>query len=166
MKLSSSRNMSYPSRCGGLANVGACGSSVLGSWRISSIMLNLRLAYSYGSLKMIGIILKNTVERDAPKEEREMLIRQDFHSQTKLPPRMFLEQVMDALSKAYCFLWDHKDEQNRFSMTWKELSVYYHKHAFRSTLRKLCNHGLLSYDESGDGVSIELVGWDEVVAGG
>jgi hypothetical protein len=95
-----------------------------------------------------------------------MLIRQDFHAQTNLPPRMFLEQVMDSLSKAYCFLWDNKNEQNRFSMTWKDLSVYYNKNAFRTALRKLNRQGLLSYEESGDGIAIELVGWDEVVAGG
>ncbi len=95
-----------------------------------------------------------------------MLIRQDFHSQPKLPPRMFLEQVMDSLSKAYCFLWDRKDEQNRFQVTWKDLSVYYNKNAFRSALRKLCNHGLLHYEESREGILIELVGWDEIVADG
>lgn len=91
-----------------------------------------------------------------------MLIRQDFNSQTPLPPRMFLEQVMDNLSKSYCFLWDHKNEDNRIQMTWKDLSVYYNKNAFRSNLRKLSNQGLLSYEESGDGIAIELVGWDEV----
>ena len=93
-----------------------------------------------------------------------MMIRQDFSSQ--LPPRPFLEQVMDALSKFYCFIWDRKDKQNRFQMTWKDLSVYYNKNAFRSNLRKLNTQGLVSYEESGDGVSIELVGWDELVAEG
>ena len=95
-----------------------------------------------------------------------MLIRQDFHSQTQLPPRMFLEQVMDAVAKFYCFIWDRKDDQNRFQMTWKDLNPYYNKNSFRSNLRKLCNRGLLSYEESPHGIAIELVGWDEVVAGG
>lgn len=94
-----------------------------------------------------------------------MLIRQDFQPQAKLPPRMFLEIVMDPLSKAYCFMWDRKNDENRFRMTWKDVSVYYNKNAFRSNLRKLNNQGLLSYEESGDGVSIELVGWDEVTSG-
>lgn len=93
-----------------------------------------------------------------------MLIRQDFHPQPQLPPRLFMEQIMDSLSKAYCFLWDHKDEQNVFKMTWKDLSVYYNKNAFRSNLRKLNNQGLLSYQESDDGISIELIGWDEVAS--
>ncbi len=95
-----------------------------------------------------------------------MMIRQDFNSQPQLPPRPFLEQVMDNLSKFYCFIWDRKDKENRLSMTWKDLSVYYNKNSFRSSLRKLSNHGLVSYQENLDGVAIELVGWDELVAEG
>lgn len=91
-----------------------------------------------------------------------MLIRQDFQELQKLPPRLFLEQIMDNLSKAYCFLWDRKDDSNKISMTWKDLSRYYNKNAFRSSVRKLNNQGLLSYDESSDGIAIELVGWDEI----
>ena len=88
-----------------------------------------------------------------------MLVRQDFHN---LPPRLFLEQIMDTLSKAYCFLWDNKNKKNMFKMTWKELSVYYNKNSFRTSVRKLNTEGLLSYEESKDGIAIELVGWDEV----
>lgn len=91
-----------------------------------------------------------------------MLIRQDFHHQEKLPPRMFLEQVMDKLSKAYCFLWDNKNEENKIDMSWKDVTRYYNKNAFRSSIRKLNNEGLLSYQESDYGISIEMVGWDEV----
>lgn len=91
-----------------------------------------------------------------------MLIRQDFMTQTQLPPRMFMEQIMDGVAKAYCFLWDHKNEKNKLDMTWKDLSRYYNKNAFRTNLRKLNNEGLLSYQESEDGISIELVGWDEI----
>jgi len=94
-----------------------------------------------------------------------MLVRQDFSQHNhKLPPRLYLEQVMDSLTKAYCFLWDHKNDQNRFEMTWKDVLRYYNKNAFRSNLRKLNNQGLLSYQESVDGISIDLVGWDEVVS--
>jgi len=93
-----------------------------------------------------------------------MLIRQDFHEQTPMPPRLFMEQIMDGLSKAYCFLWDNRDKQNRFNMTWKDLSRHYNKNTFRSSLRKLNNEGLLSYEESEDGIAIELVGWDEVAS--
>ena len=92
-----------------------------------------------------------------------MLVRQDFHPKPDLPPRMFLEQVMDSLTKAYCWLWDRKDEQNRFQIDWKDLSAYHNRNHFRTSLRKLCSHGLLSYEETRDGISIELVGWDEVV---
>jgi hypothetical protein len=91
-----------------------------------------------------------------------MMIRQDFQPQTKLPPRLFMEQVMDNLSKAYCWIWDRKDEKNQFQISWKDLDPYYNKNSFRSSLRKLCNHGLLSYEESRDGIAIELVGWDDI----
>ncbi len=93
-----------------------------------------------------------------------MLIRQDFHPQPLMPPRLFMDQIMDNLSKAYCFLWDHRDEKNVFKMTWKDLSKYYNKNAFRSSLRKLNNEGLLTYQEDRDRISIELVGWDEMAS--
>ncbi len=95
-----------------------------------------------------------------------MLVRQDFSQHPQLPPRPFLEQVMDGLTRFYCFMWDHKNNENRFSMTWKEALRYYNKNSFRSNLRKLNNHGLLNYSENEDGISIELVGWDEVVQQG
>jgi len=91
-----------------------------------------------------------------------MMIRQDFYPQTQLPPRLYLEQVMDNLSKAYCFMWDNKNEKNILKMTWKELSAYYNKNSFRTNLRKLNQEGLLNYEELDDGVSIELIGWDEM----
>jgi hypothetical protein len=90
-----------------------------------------------------------------------MMIRQDFRPQLELPPRLFLEQLMNSLSKIYCFLWDHKNDENIFEMTWKQISVYYNKNAFRSNLRKMLDHGLVSYRESNDGIEIELTGWDE-----
>jgi hypothetical protein len=88
-----------------------------------------------------------------------MMIRQDFQ---ELPPKMFMMQILDNVPKMYVFLWEKKDELNRIFMTWKDLTKYYNKNSFRSNLRKLCNEGLLNYDESNDGISIELVGWDEV----
>lgn len=92
-----------------------------------------------------------------------MLIRQDFQP---LPPRLFMEQIMDKISKAYCFLWDQKDEKNRIRMTWRQVTRYYNKNAFRSSLRKLNNEGLLNYEETPDGIAIELVGWDEIASEG
>lgn len=89
-----------------------------------------------------------------------MMIRQDFEG---LPPKMFMMQIMDDLTKAYCFLWEKKDKLNRIRMTWKDLSKYYNKNSFRTSLRKLNNEGLLNYDELDDGIAIELVGWDEVM---
>ena len=94
-----------------------------------------------------------------------MVIRQEFNQDPQLPPRPFLEQIMDGLSKAYCFLWDRKDKRNKLKFTWEELNKYYNKNAFRSSLRKLNNHGLLDYKESKDGVAIEMVGWDEIALG-
>lgn len=88
-----------------------------------------------------------------------MIIQPDFH---EMPPRMFLEQIFDSLTKFYCFLWDKKDKLNRIKLTWKELSVYYNKNTVHTSLRKLNNEGLLSYSESDNGIDIELVGWDEV----
>lgn len=91
-----------------------------------------------------------------------MMIRQDFRPGLQLPPRMFMEQIMDDLSKVYCFLWDHKNDDNFFKMTWKDLSLHYNKNSFRSNLRKLLNQGLLNYEETLDGIAIELVSWDEL----
>lgn len=91
-----------------------------------------------------------------------MLIRQDFQQQPQLPPRIFVEQIMDDVLKVYCFLWDHKDDENKFMMAWKELSMYYNKNNFRSCLRKLNTEGLLNYEETDEKISIELVGWDEL----
>jgi len=88
------------------------------------------------------------------------MIRQNF---TELPPKRFMMQIMDNLTKAYCFLWERKDDLNRITLTWKDLSKLYNKNAFRTNLRKLNNEGLLSYSESIEGISIELVGWDEAI---
>ena len=88
-----------------------------------------------------------------------MMLRQDFQ---ELPPKMFLMQILDNITKIYVFLWEKKDALNRISLTWKDLSKYYNKNSFRTSLRKLNTEGLLNYDESDDGVSIELVGWDDI----
>lgn len=91
-----------------------------------------------------------------------MLIRQDFSQKNQLPPRLFLEQIMDSCSRIYCFLWDNKNKNNMFKMTWKDINVFYNKNAFRTNLRKLNNQGLINYEESLDGISIELVSWEEI----
>jgi len=88
-----------------------------------------------------------------------MIVRHDFET---LPPRMFLMQIIDNVSRLYCFLWDRKDEENTINLTWKELSKFFNKNSFKNNLRKLNNEGLLNYEESESGISIELVGWDEV----
>lgn len=92
-----------------------------------------------------------------------MIIRTDFKSVEEMPPRYFLEQITDSVTKAYFWLWDHKNPDNFISMTWKDLSLYYHKNTFRTNLRKLNNQGLLSYQESKDGFDVELIGWDDVM---
>lgn len=88
-----------------------------------------------------------------------MIVRQDFDA---LPPKPFLLQVLDTLARIYIFLWEKKDNLNRIKMTWKELTKYYNKNAFRSSLRKLCNEGLLNYSETKNNFTVELVGWDEI----
>ncbi|MFA7192410.1 MAG: hypothetical protein WC089_03885 [Candidatus Paceibacterota bacterium] len=50
-------------------------------------------------------------------------------------------------------------------MTWKDLTLYYNKNSFRTNLRKLVAEGLVSYEETPEGLSIEVVGWDEVAEG-
>ena len=93
-----------------------------------------------------------------------MLMRQDFRPQTALPPRLFMEQILDNLGKAYCFLWDHKDKQNKLDMTWDDVRKFFSKNTFRCSVRRLNNEGLLSYEETQHGIAIELVGWDDIDA--
>jgi hypothetical protein len=88
-----------------------------------------------------------------------MMVYQEFR---ELPPKPFVLQITDTLTKAYCFLWEKKDAKNKLSMTWKEISQSYNKNTFRTSLRKLNNEGLLNYDESNEGISIELVGWEDI----
>jgi hypothetical protein len=88
-----------------------------------------------------------------------MMIRQEFET---LPPKPFLWQVLDKISKTYVFLWDRKDQDNKISLLWDEVRKEHSKNCFRSCLRKLCNEGLLNYEESAKGVTIELVGWDDI----
>lgn len=89
------------------------------------------------------------------------MIKENFDME--MPPRTFLEQVMDSASKAYCFLWDRKDKNNCVEMTWRQISQSYHKNNFKASVRKLNNCGLLSYVESDNGIHIELVGWDDII---
>lgn len=89
-----------------------------------------------------------------------MMIRQNYQ---ELPPKDFLMQVMDEFSKLYCFLWEKKDRLNRISFTWKDLSKYYNKNTFRTSLRKLNNEGLVNYLENDKGIDIEMVGWEDVM---
>ena len=91
-----------------------------------------------------------------------MLIRQDFSKKLNMPPRMFMEQIMDGLSRIYCFLWDNKNKENMFKMNWKDISVHFNKNAFRTNVRKLNNFGLISYKESDRGIAIEVVSWEEI----
>lgn len=86
------------------------------------------------------------------------MIRQEFNA---LPPRMYMEQIMDSLSKSYCFLWDMKDCKNEVNIKWKDICKFYSKKTFRTNVRKLTTEGLLSYDEDDDGIRIELVAWDD-----
>ena len=84
------------------------------------------------------------------------------HRTPCLPPRAFMEQIMDKIASTYCFLWDLKNEDHKISISWKELTLHFHKNSFRATLRRLNKEGLLSYKESEDYVNIELVTWDDI----
>ena len=92
-----------------------------------------------------------------------MLFRQDINHLPTLPPRAFLEQVMDGVTRVYCWLWDHQDKESCIDATWGDVTKVHSKTAFRSSVRKLGNHGLLSCCEDDEGVHIQLVGWDEVM---
>lgn len=87
------------------------------------------------------------------------MIRQDF---SELPPKEFLIQIMDNTMRIYTFLWDKKDEEYKFFINWKELKALYNKNTFLTSLRKICDIGLLNYQESEDGVTVELIGWDDI----
>lgn len=88
-----------------------------------------------------------------------MLVHQNFEL---LPPKPFLLEILDSVSKVYVFLWDRKNDLDKISITWKDLTKYYNKNLFRTSVRKLCDRGLLSYEESEDGISIEMVGWSDI----
>ena len=87
------------------------------------------------------------------------MIRQDF---SELPPKSFMMQILDNTAKIYAFLWEKKNDSNRVFFSWGELRKYLNKNTFLTSLRRINNEGLLDYEESEEGVSIELVGWDEV----
>ncbi len=80
----------------------------------------------------------------------------------EFPPVAFIKQVLDKISSTYVFLWETKDDFNRVYLSWKDLSKRYHKNSFRSSLRKLNDEGLLSFEETDEGIRIELVGWDDI----
>lgn len=88
-----------------------------------------------------------------------MMLSQEFQG---LPPKMFMHQIMDTLTKTYVFLWDKKDVDNRVDLNWFDVTKSYNKNSFRTCIRKLNNEGLLSYRESEEGIFIELVGWSDI----
>ena len=95
-------------------------------------------------------------------QEVYMFVRHDFNISNEMPPKMFMLTILDTVAKLYCFLWERKSEDYKIEMSWKDISSYYNKNSFRTSLRKLTNQGLLSYIESKEGVLIEVVGWDEI----
>jgi hypothetical protein len=88
-----------------------------------------------------------------------MMIRQDFE---RLPPKSFLMQILDSVSKTYVFLWDLKDPDDQLDLSWDFIKLHYQKNNFRTSLRKLNNIGLLSYVENAEGFKIELVGFNDL----
>jgi hypothetical protein len=73
-----------------------------------------------------------------------MIIQQSFD---ELPPKAYLLQVLDKTAKIF--------------MTWKDLSRFYNKNSFKTSLRRLSDEGLLDYEETENDICIELVRWDD-----
>lgn len=92
-----------------------------------------------------------------------MMVRQDFSQGCDIPPMMFLNQILNDLGKVYCYLWKKRDTDNHVSMSWDDVRRLWNKNNFRTSIRKLNNEGLLSYDESQAGIDIELVSYDEIM---
>jgi hypothetical protein len=88
-----------------------------------------------------------------------MMIHQAFQD---LPPKPFLMQILDAKSKLYLFLWERKNKMGNVYLSWKDLGRYYNRNNFRTNLRKLTDVGLLNFEESEEGVSVEVVNWDDI----
>ncbi len=86
------------------------------------------------------------------------MIRQDFGL---LPPRAYLMQIANATVKVYVYLWDRKNKANRVKLLFADTNKFFNKNTLRTNLRRMCDVGLLSYEENSDGVSVELVDWDE-----
>jgi len=93
------------------------------------------------------------------KIQEYLMIHQDSN---EMPPKMYMMQIIDSVSKLYIHLWDIKDEENRALLRWSDLDKLYHKNHFRSALRKLNNLGLLSYNEVESGVAVEMTAWDQM----
>ena len=84
------------------------------------------------------------------------------HDSNDMPPKMYMMQIIDSVSKLYIHLWDVKDEENRALLKWSDLDKLYHKNHFKSALRKLNNLGLLNYNEVELGVAVEMTAWDQM----
>jgi len=86
------------------------------------------------------------------------MIRQE---NAMLPPKPFMMQILDNTSLTYIYLWDRKDEDYRITLAWNEISKHHNKNAFKNSLRKLNNKGLLDYRENNSEISVELVSWED-----
>src|ERR1700690_4488301 len=93
------------------------------------------------------------------KIQEYLMIHQDSN---EMPPKMYMMQIIDSVSKLYIHLWDIKDEESRELLRWSDLDKLYHKNHFRTALRKLNNLGLLSYNEVESGVAVEMTAWDQM----
>jgi hypothetical protein len=69
---------------------------------------------------------------------------------------------MDKVAKVYIFLWERRDINYRVVLDYKALGRYYHKNNFRTSLRKLLDLGLLSYEETETEVAVELTAWGDL----
>lgn len=81
------------------------------------------------------------------------------------PPEPFLNQVHKNCPQAaatYCQLWKARDKANRVAMSKRDIAKYRHYNAFKRDLQRLFDECLISYDDEGQDVLVELVDWEEM----
>lgn len=88
-----------------------------------------------------------------------------FKANQKLPPALYLRQVLEHCPRAgqtYCILWDNMDKNNHSKFNKDDIrTVYlYSMKSWRDHLRLLAKEGLINIDEDKENFDIELVGYD------
>lgn len=80
-----------------------------------------------------------------------------------IPPKEFILQITDEVTKGYMYLWDQMDDNFHVVLDWDIISLVYHKARMKKIMRVLGNAGLLYFHRvDHKGLDVELVGWDDV----